>query len=47
MGAGIGGGLGIVAALLLGQEIAFGIVFGAGVGVIVGLLGEAAIIGRR
>ncbi len=47
MGAGIGGGLGIIAALLLAQEIALGLVFGAGVGVIVGLLGEAAIVGRR
>lgn len=32
MGAGVDGGYGIVAALLLGQGIAVGVVFGAGVG---------------
>ena len=33
--------------LLLGQDIALGVVFGAGVGVIVGLFGKAAIARRR
>jgi hypothetical protein len=46
IGAGTGAGLGIVAALLLGGDIALGIAFGAGFGVLVGLLTETVVAVR-
>jgi hypothetical protein len=43
----VGAGLGIVVALLVGLDIAYGIVAGAAIGVVFGLLGGAAIDQRR
>jgi hypothetical protein len=41
IGAGIGGGVGMIATMLLGAEVPLGLVFGAGLGVRVGLLVES------
>ena len=43
LGSGVVAGLGIVAAVLFRFDMAYGLVFGAALGVIFGLLGDAAI----
>ena len=44
---GIGGGLGLVLAMLIQADVPLGLVFGAGIGVLVGLLVETLSVGRR
>jgi hypothetical protein len=46
LGSGIGGGLGLVAALLIGAEVPLSLVYGAGIGVLVDLLVESIAASR-